>query len=501
MNKLLKRQIRKYFGENFVIPQNWELFLKAVEEAYDHYENDRKLTQRSLEISSRELREANEKVQAKAEEHRAVLMRLVGFVISLRQEGEVEIPQDSLLVVADHLEKQIRQKEFYAQELKRNQENLRALIENTQDAIWSVDKDLKLIISNSQFSHSPFVVNQPKEGESLSACWQVDTWPQIEQLHRKSLEGNRLTFEFPFEVSQEIRFYEISLNPIFSEKSILGVTVFCKDATEKRQAHNLLIQAKELAERANRMKSEFLANVSHELRTPLNAIIGYSEILQEELEASPSIDTMKSDAMKIHTAGKHLLSLIDEILDLSVIEAGQFDLTIEEIDVVFLLRDIQLVCEPLMASNKNQLIVAPSEGIGFIETDETKLRQILLNLVTNAAKFTLNGQISLTAYSKKNEENEWVVFEVKDTGIGIPEERVEQIFEHFTQLDSGPTRKVGGIGIGLSICKRLSELLGGEIKVVSRIGEGSIFSLELPRTFRPPKFDQIHHFIRFAHES
>ena len=237
--------------------------------------------------------------------------------------------------------------------------------------------------------------------------------------------------------------------------------------------------ARREAEDANHAKSAFLANMSHELRTPLNAIIGYSEILAEDATESGDTSALK-DLEKIQTAGRHLLDLINDVLDLSKIEAEKMTIDLETIDLDQFLRDIRHTVLPLSEKQSNRFEIALEGPLGHMLGDSTKIRQILFNLLSNAFKFTTAGEISLRVSRFAGPHGDWVRFEVRDTGIGMDAAQLERIFEAFTQADTSTTRKYGGTGLGLAITKRFSMMLGGGIRVVSEPGIGSTFTVELP---------------------
>jgi GAF domain-containing protein/CheY-like chemotaxis protein len=230
---------------------------------------------------------------------------------------------------------------------------------------------------------------------------------------------------------------------------------------------------------ANRHKSEFLANMSHELRTPLNAIIGYSEMLQEEAQDLAQ-DTFIPDLRKINNAGKHLLELINAVLDLSKIEAGKMDLFIELFDVTTLVTDIAAVVQPLAERNGNRLDARCDPGAGEMRADLTKVRQALFNLLSNACKFTERGTVTLTATRKVATAGDQIVFKVSDTGIGMTEEQIGRLFQEFTQAETSTSRRFGGTGLGLALSRRLCRLMGGDVTVESAPGRGSTFTVTLP---------------------
>jgi signal transduction histidine kinase len=238
------------------------------------------------------------------------------------------------------------------------------------------------------------------------------------------------------------------------------------------------LAAKQLAEEASHAKSAFLANMSHELRTPMNAILLYSELLEEEM-AERGMPEVVEDLEKIHGAGKHLLSLIDDILDLSKIEAGRMTTHIETCHIPQMLKEISFTVETLAAKNRNRFTMAIDPSIQLIQTDIKMLRQTIFNILGNASKFTQDGTINLDVRPDAQDAH-FVCFTITDTGIGMNRDQVGRIFQEFTQADESTTRKFGGTGLGLTICRKYTDLLGGEIRVASRFGEGSTFTVRVP---------------------
>ncbi|MCU0543449.1 MAG: ATP-binding protein [Oscillatoriaceae cyanobacterium Prado104] len=250
------------------------------------------------------------------------------------------------------------------------------------------------------------------------------------------------------------------------------------EIAERKRAEIALQDAVHKAEAASRAKSTFLANMSHELRTPLNAIIGYSEILEEEAREE-GLEYLITDTQKICSAGKHLLTLINDILDLSKIEAGRIELYLETFDIGNLIEEVVGIVHPLVEKNRNRLEVFCSANLGTMYADLTKVRQILFNLLSNALKFTEGGTVTLKATREFSGDSEWVYLQVSDTGIGMSLEQQQGLFEPFIQGDASTTRKYGGTGLGLTIGRLFCQMMGGDITVESELGCGSIFTVQL----------------------
>ena len=247
----------------------------------------------------------------------------------------------------------------------------------------------------------------------------------------------------------------------------------------RKQTQEELLKAKHAAEDASRAKSAFLANMSHELRTPLNAIIGYSEMLEEETRDSGKLENQQ-DLRKIQSAGKHLLSLINDVLDLSKIEAGKMGLHLETFEVPLMVEEMVTTLQPAITKNANTVQVRLADDVGLMRADATKVRQILFNLMSNACKFTDHGTISLDVSQSATEGQEWIRFRVKDTGIGISAKQQEKLFQEFSQADATISRKYGGTGLGLAISYRFVQMMKGRISVESQAGQGSTFTVYLP---------------------
>ena len=367
---------------------------------------------------------------------------------------------------------------------------MREAIESISDGFSLFDMDDRLVEFNQRYrelmdsgsgiapgmTFESVVRSAAEAGLILDAQGRIDEWLQERLECHRSPRGH---FVEHFKGDRWIR---------VSERRVwnTGTVAIRTDITELKRTEIELSKAMAEAERtriaaeeANRAKSAFLANMSHELRTPMNAIIGYSEMLLEDAKDAGQTETA-NDLEKIRAAGTHLLSLINEILDLSKIEAGKMELYLESIDLTQVIQDIENTISPLVDKNGNTLVVEKPATLPIIRADLTKLRQALYNLLSNACKFTENGRITLAISSDTSDSRHWIIFRVTDTGIGMTPEQVEKVFEAFTQADNSTTRKYGGTGLGLTITKKFCLMMGGDISVHSEPGVGSTFTIQLP---------------------
>ncbi len=367
------------------------------------------------------------------------------------------------------------------EELSQREIELRSTLENMEQGVAMYDADYKMLTWNQRFRE---FLNMPEEffsrersfidylryvgqrGEFGDQDIEAVVKQRVEQLKRKhSFERTR----------PDGTVLEVYRAPTPDG----GFIAIYTDITEHKNAEAELTRAREAAETANRVKSEFLANMSHELRTPLNAVIGYSQMLQEEAKDTGQEDFLP-DLAKIENAGKHLLGLINDVLDLSKIEAGRMTMYFEDVNISSMITEVRGIIEPLAAKNGNRFVVHCPAGIGAMHTDVTKLKQNLLNLLSNASKFTTKGTIELAVSRGGSGAAETVSFRVTDTGIGMTPEQLGKLFQAFGQADSSTSRKFGGTGLGLAITKHFARMLGGDVEVTSEAGKGSVFTLTLP---------------------
>ncbi len=371
---------------------------------------------------------------------------------------------------AQHLLEQI---ETYAQDV----------VDTVREPLLILDSSLRVHSANGAFYQTFHVSSQETENRLIyelgNGQWDIpDLRTLLEDIVPTSSVFNDFELEHDFPVIGR-RVMLLNARKLRQGSHADLLVLAMEDVTERRRAEGEISTAKEAAETANRTKSLFLANMSHELRTPLNAILGFSEMLQEEA-VEKELPELHSDLQKISTAGKHLLGLINDILDLSKIEAGTMELHIESFDIAPLIAEVASTIEMQVAKNGNSLEVLCPPDIGVMRADLSKVRQGLFNLASNAAKFTHEGKIRVEAERQTMDGSEWVVFRVSDTGIGLSSEQIVRLFQSFTQADASTTRKFGGTGLGLALTRRFSQMMGGDVTVHSVPAEGSVFTIKLP---------------------
>jgi signal transduction histidine kinase/PAS domain-containing protein len=371
----------------------------------------------------------------------------------------------------------VTQKYISEQKLKQSEINLQSLIDTNVGSIWGIDTKYKLLACNTKYklSAKKRYGLDLTTGFDLGLLFEYPEYPQIVKTYYKAVLRGETIHEV---LEDELAIFEITGVPILNNGEVVGAALFSEDVTEKRKSEREIIQAIEKAEEASKAKARFLSNMSHELRTPLNGVIGMTNIIFNE----PILDHQKEHLEILKYSSDHMLSLVNDILDFSKIEEGKIELekspfnlnaTIDKTAIIF----------SAQAKEKELQFITDTVGIENIELqgDITRLRQVLNNLLTNAIKFTEKGTVGLNVSKVKeiNEKQCLIKFEVVDTGIGINKNNISKIFESFTQADADTTRKYGGTGLGLTISRRLIELMGGKLDVKSKEKKGSSFSFNL----------------------
>jgi PAS domain S-box-containing protein len=369
--------------------------------------------------------------------------------------------------------------------LREAEERYRLAARATNDAIW----DWSLLTDEILWNEAVCTLFGYCEGEvePSGAWWKDHIHPEdrdriVHDIHQViEGEGNHWYQEYRFLKADGT--YATVLDRGFMLRDAWGKPIrmigAMQDITERKRFEEELAAAKDTAEEANRAKSQFIANMSHELRTPLSAVIGYSEMLEEEAE-DLGAGAMLDDLRKINGNARHLLSLINDVLDISKIEAGKMEVNPEDFAVEPLVSEVADTVQALVAKKSNRLVLRQGENLGQMHSDPVKVRQCLFNLLSNASKFTENGEITLSTERVTIDGQDFLEFRVSDTGIGMTPEQIAKLFERFTQADTSTTRRFGGTGLGLSITKAFCTMLGGDIGVDSTPGEGTTFTIRLP---------------------
>ncbi|QCG91120.1 PAS domain S-box protein [Azospirillum sp. TSH100] len=381
--------------------------------------------------------------------------------------------------------------------LRETEERYRLAAQATNDAIWDWNLSSDRIHWNEAVRT---LFGYGADATETSASWWMDHIHPDDQDHvvtgiHAVIDGGGTRWNDEYRFRRADGSHASILDRGFVLRSAIGQPLrmigAMQDISVRKRVEEELEAARLAAEEANRAKSLFIANMSHELRTPLSAVIGYTEMLEEEL-ADLGVDSMLPDLEKIEANARHLLNLINGVLDISKIEAGKMEVHGEDADIADLTREVAATVEALVSKKGNRLAVEVTDGLGVMHTDVVKVRQCLFNLLSNAAKFTENGTITLsveraTPHPRDAEDvmpADMVVFRVTDTGIGMTPEQVRRLFERFMQADSSTTRRFGGTGLGLAITKAFADMLGGEITVDTAAGQGTGFTLRLPADLR-----------------
>jgi PAS domain S-box-containing protein len=383
--------------------------------------------------------------------------------------------------------------------LRRSEARLRNMVDSIPQLAWMTGPDGVVQWYNQRWYEFTGTSPSDMQGTGWRQVYHPDHVARVEASFRAAIEANAPWEDtFPLRGADgRYRWFLSRAMPLHDapdeegeEGAVIGWFGTNTDITELRETEEALAAAKAAAEDANMAKSQFIANMSHELRTPLSAVIGYSEMLEEEAEEIGGAEAFREDLRKINSNARHLLSLINDVLDLSKIEAGKMEVTPEDFDVAALVREVASTVEALVARKNNTLVVEVADDLGAMHSDPVKLRQCLFNLLGNAAKFTEGGRITLSAVPELREGAAWMTFRVADTGIGMTPEQLDRLFKRFTQADASTTRRFGGTGLGLAITKAFSAMLGGDISVESEAGKGSTFTLCIPADLRTVRAEE-----------
>ncbi|MFN3199137.1 MAG: PAS domain S-box protein [Bradymonadia bacterium] len=392
----------------------------------------------------------------------------------------------------------INRRALAEQERAQSEAKVRALIENTSDAIWSVDRDMRVVTYNTAcerlFSH--LYPHRIETGRDLVSIAPESDQHMMRVVYTRVLSGERLTLQHEWLIEGETAYYQCAFNPILNDQGeVVGVTVFARDHTDAWQREEELRRARDTAEKATEAKSMFLATMSHEIRTPLNGVIGIASLLEDTLAPrgtplpeAPALGAEQRDYVEIiRRSGETLLALINDILDFSKIEAQAVELEAQPFTLETCINDGLDLLAPQARARGVELMSCVDYGVPQrVVGDVTRLRQVLVNLLSNAVKFTEQGAVTVRVTELDANR---LRFAVEDTGIGIPADRLDRLFQPFSQVDTSTTRRFGGTGLGLAICDHLVSLMGGKLQVRSVEGQGScfFFDADLPPVQKTPR--------------
>ena len=423
--------------------------------------------------------------------------------IIINTNDELAVLADSFNSMTTQLHLSIESLEKQTEELRQSERKNLALLNAIPDLIFRLDRQGQFLDLKAARKKQIFQISQNLIGKNISDILPKEISNSFLRYIEKALETNKLQF-FEYEWFLGDKRYHFEARIVVSGNT--EILAIVRDITKDKLAKVELEKAKEAAETANKAKSSFLANMSHELRTPLNGILGLSQLLKEDAEEY-GYTSFIPDLQQIRDLGIHLLSLIEDILDISKIEAGKINLYLESFDISTLLVEVENTVKPLIKKNHNTLKIEYRDSLGKMTADRKRVKQILLNLLSNAAKFTKSGIITILVSRVKNNlenfdnqeikmfnlnvicqqnhsHNDWIVFSISDTGIGMSQEQISKLFQPFMQADDITTKKYGGTGLGLAICKRFCEMMGGTINVTSQPDIGSTFTLVLPEVVK-----------------
>ncbi len=405
---------------------------------------------------------------------RFVLSRLAGLTQDVREANQTSSRirvdgSDELALLGSSINLMLQRLEHSQDALRESEEKLRTVVTSAPVILFALDENGIFTLFEGRGVSDLGLKPGELVGQSLFDIYRDE--PQIVESCRIVLQGRPIKAVIDF----NDQFWETWYTPVRNNGHVTGAIGVSTNITDRIRAEEELRRARDAAESANRAKSTFLANMSHELRTPMNAIIGYSDLIMGGLYG-PVTEQQVDRLSRVVENGRHLLNLINDVLDLSKIESGKMELHLENFDVRSLVEATVALVQPIVDKNENQLEVYVAEGVSTMFADATRVRQVLFNLLSNAAKFTTKGSIWL----RVAREDSLLRFEVEDTGVGIPKEKQDQIFEEFVQADTTTTRRFGGTGLGLAISRRFCQMMDGTLTVDSEAGRGSVFTMLLP---------------------
>jgi PAS domain S-box-containing protein len=369
--------------------------------------------------------------------------------------------------------------------LRQSQERYQLAVDGANEAIWEWEPGHDAVYVSKRFRE---IADFDPEQETLTPeRWYSLVHPDDRDTTREALvqhmKGNKNLFDVEYRMLGPDKVYRWvhhrGAGLRGADGRVYRMAGSVGEIEARKQLEFTLRESVEVAEQNSRFKSQFIANMSHELRTPLNAIIGITEMLKEDVEEQGPA-SFEEPLTRVSRAGKHLLNLINDVLDLSRIEAGKLALYPEHVEIETLLNDAVTTTEHLIRQNNNRIHLDVADDVKSIYSDPLRFRQIVLNLLSNASKFTQDGDIRIRARSERKPDGDWLVLQVSDTGVGIEAVFLDKLFVEFAQEDSSATRRFGGTGLGLTISQRLCSMMGGDISVESTVGVGTTFTVRLP---------------------